>query len=274
MKKTAILTLLMVLLLTACGKAQTSSDSSVSPEGGEVSAKIEAVDMGEPLEGDLLSPVTTENETAGEESIIAAKDALKRENVRLPEFEKMTDKMISDAVYNDDAIRVSMVKDKKYLAPDAEAALKMKFYGGKYGQFIGMRALDERSPDGATEEVVHDPVPDSLEAYEGIRFWLQLEATTENNPAYEVVFFMGALANGDNNTKYRTMYECKVNVPAGYKGYVECPFEQFTNYYNGKKAVSLKTVDYFAVKLTADNGDTAGTEAYVSGFQAYRDIFW
>ena len=274
MKRTAILTMLIVLLLTACGKTDTSSGSHTASGGEEIGGKIAAIDMGAPLEGELLNPATTENEGAGSGSILAEKDALKRENIRLPEFEKMTDKMISDAVYNDDAIRVSMVNEKKYLAPDAETALKMKFYGGKYGQFIGMRSLDERSPDGATEEVVHDPVPDSLEAYEGIRFWLHLENTAENKPAYEVVFFMGALANGDNNTKYRTMYECKVNVPAGYKGYVECPFEQFTNYYNGQKAVSLKTVDYFAVKLTAYNGDTTGTEAYISGFQVYRDIFW
>ena len=280
MKKTVVIWIAAFLILfTSCGgggqgaSSSASSKNEVSSGAPDKIGAAEIVNMGELPKTDLVTPVTVENSQVGDAAIIADRDALHRETVRLPEFESMTTEMIEDAVYNDDAIRVSMVSQREFLAVDAVAALKMKFYGGKYAQFIGMRGLDERTPDGANEQVVHDPVPESLDAYEGIRFWLHLASNTDNNPGFEVVFFMGALANGDNG-KYRTMYECKVNVPAGFKGYVECPFENFTNYYNGQKAVSKQSIDYFAVKMTADNGNTAGIDAYVSGFQAYRDIFW
>jgi len=278
-KRGFIFVIALLLLLTSCN-GQEPGDTSSAPSsdvssGPPSDAPASVINMGEPLTTDPVTPLTVDGNGTGSTSIIVGKNALRREQVRLPEFEQMTTDMIMDAVYNDDAVRVSMVKEREFLASDAVAALKIKCYGGKYGQFISMRGLDQTSPDGANEEVVHDPVPDTLEAYEGIRFWLNIVPNTENKPGFEVVFFMGTLANGDNNTKYRSMYECKVTVPpGGYRGYVEFPFEEFTNYYNGQKAVNKRAVDYFAVKLTADNENIAGVDVYVSGFQAYRDIFW
>lgn len=280
MKRCLLLIAALSLILTSCrgqgagfGSSLTEGENSSAPSAHGTETGV--VNMGEMPQTDPVNPVTLENKAPGDKTIIVGKDALKRELVRLPDFENMTTQMIEDAVYTDDALRVSMVKEREFLAPDATAALKMKFYGGKYGQFVGMRGLDEPAPDGANEEVVLDPVPETLEPYEGIRFWLNVVPNTDNQPGFEVVFFMGALANGDNNTKYRTMYQCTASVPpGGYRGYVEFPFEDFTNYYNGQKAVNQKSIDYFAVKLTADNENTAGVDVYVSGFQAYRDIFW
>ena len=271
MKKVLLLALALCLLLSGCAAAtDTVSEPEKETSSGNHKEKYEVIESIEPII--VESPDYSGNEASYDgvsREVLAESDDLKVDYISLPNIEQLTQQQLDKAI-NSDAIKLSMSADSKHMSPNARKALKMEFTQNiTWGQTILATKLDTPLANGLTEGILLDPVDDSLEAYQGIRFYVDFKRPEGREYSIcKLRFMFGSFSN------YRSIYEYSYVLPDGdYKGYIEVPFAEMKNGYNQKSGASVKKIDYFGFNVSLE-GSIEGAEVYLSDFQAYREMFW
>lgn len=267
MKRLLILGVCIAVFLAGCGGADVTdkpidSTSSTNSSTQSEPNKVENSPQGEGNAKD--------NAYDGvDRTVLGSTDNLKLDYKKLPDIENITPEQIKKCMISD-GMEVSVTKDAKYKAKDAKAAIKMTVVKNKAsGQVIFAEKLKTPLSNGLDEAIVLDPVDGSLEGYEGIRFFLKVKRPEgKTYSELKLRFFFGSYSY------YRSMYEYTTVLPEGdFEGYIEVPFDQMVNGYNGNTAVSITNIAYFAFNMALE-GNAEGLEAYVSDFQAYRELYW
>ena len=267
MKRLLILGVCMAVFLAGCGGTNVTDkpDDTVTSENSstqsEPSADVNSTQVAGNAKDNAYDGV--------DRTVLGSADKLKTDFKRLPDIESITPAQIAKCMISD-GCEVSVTKDAKYKAKGADAAIKMTVVKNKAsGQVIFAEKLKEKLANGLDEAIVLDPVDGSLEGYEGIRFYLKLKRPEgKKYSELKLRFFFGSYSY------YRSMYEYTVTLPDGdYDDYIEVPFDQMVNGYNGNTAVSITNIAYFAFNITLE-GNAEGLEAYFSDFAAYRELYW
>lgn len=273
MKKVLLCALSLCLILSGCAANQskdTETNKSEDVSSGGKKEKYEVIESIEPII--VESPEYTGAEASYDgvnREVLAGSGDLKMDYISLPNIEGLTDEQIGKAI-NSDAIKLSMVADPNHMGKGAKKALKLEFTQNiTWGQTILAYELDEPLANGLKEGILLDPVDESLEAYQGIRFYVDFKRPAGREYSLcKLRFMFGSFSN------YRSIYEYSYVMPDGdYKGYIDIPFDQMKNGYNQKTGVSVKKIDYFGFNVSLE-GSIEGAEVYLSDFQAYREMFW
>ena len=265
MKRLLILGLSLSLMLVGCGENDNAS-STESTNKTIVSANSSIND--EQVENSNTSKVENTYQDVDRE-VLASPDQLKKDYKRLPEIEGITKEQIDKCMIADGTV-VSVTDSPEYKSPGADKAIKITVNKNKSSaQVIFAEKLKEPLANGLDEAIVLDPVDGSLEGYEGIRFFLKVKRPEgKTHSELKIRFFFGSYSY------YRSMYEYTTVLPSGdYEGYVEVPFDEMLNGYNGNKAVSITNIAYFAFNIQLE-GNAENLETYISDFQAYRELYW
>lgn len=262
MKRLLILGICLSLLLVGCGLKDSSSSSE--NESSTVNSSINSEKV------DNSNTSKSENSYKDvEREVLASPDQLKKDYLRLPAIEGITQEQINKCMVADGTV-VSVTKSPEHKSPNADSAIKITVNKNKSSaQIIFAEKLKEPLSNGLDEAIVLDPVDGSLEGYEGIRYYLKVKRPEgKKYSELKVRFFFGGYSY------YRSMYEYTTTLPAGdFEGYVEIPFDEMINGYNGNKAVSITNIAYFAFNIQLE-GNAEDLEFYVSDFQAYRELYW
>ena len=268
MKKILLLCFVTVLLLSGCSAENTSSDVSSEKDVSASVSGYEVIDHIDPIyNDDVKYEKSTGNYANVNRSVLGKTDNLRMDYLSLPAIEEVTNEQLSQSIKND-AIKLSVTTAN--LGKGAKKGIKMEFIqNSTWGQAILAHKLETPLANGLTEEMLIDPVDGSLEAYQGIRFYLHLKRP--NGRAYSICKFrlmFGAFYN------YRSIYEKSVIIPDGdYDGYIDIPFAEMQNGYNQKPGASVSKIDYFGFNVSLE-GSIEGAEVTVSDFMAYREMFW
>ncbi len=265
MKRLLILGMCFAVLLVGCGETDVSSN----PKKGETTVNSSMLNEQTESENHTASSVPENSYDGIDREVLGSIDNLKMDYKRLPDIESITPAQIEKCMKADGTV-VSVTKASEYKSPNADAAIKITVDKNKSsGQIIFAEKLKEPLSNGLDEAIVLDPVDGSLEGYEGIRYYLKVKRPEgKKYSELKVRFFFGSYSY------YRSMYEYTVTLPDGdFEGYVTVPFDEMVNGYNGKTAVSITNIAYFAFNIQLE-GNAEGLEAYVSDFQAYRELYW
>ncbi len=268
MKRLLLLGICIAVFLSGCSGADTAQ-SEPSASNSSIPSEQSAVETASQDTADISGNAKDNAYDGVDRTVLGSIDQLKTDYKKLPDIENITQAQIDKCMLSD-GMAVSVTKDAKYKAKGANAAIKMTVVKNKAaGQVIFAEKLKEPLANGLDEAIVLDPVDGSLEGYEGIRFYLKLKRPEgKTYSELKLRFFFGSYSY------YRSMYEYTVVLPDGdFDGYVEVPFDEMVNGYNGKKAVSITNIAYFAFNISLE-GNAEGLEAYVSDFQAYRELYW
>ena len=271
MKRFLLIGVCIAVVLCGCGGADTTQ--KLSSEQSALSSSIPNEQTADKTASQSSADIPgneKDNAYDGvERTVLGSIDQLKTDYKKLPDIENITQAQIDKCMISD-GMQVSVTKDARYKAKGANAAIKMTVVKNKAsGQVIFAEKLKEPLSNGLDEAIVLDPVDGSLEGYEGIRFYLKLKRPEgKTYSELKLRFFFGSYSY------YRSMYEYTTVLPDGdFEGYIEVPFDEMVNGYNGTKAVSITNIAYFAFNILLE-GNAEGLEAYVSDFQAYRELYW
>ncbi|MDD2361927.1 MAG: hypothetical protein PHH84_03065 [Oscillospiraceae bacterium] len=261
------LTLTMIMSGCGNGDSEVSSDSKVTSTSDTNQQTETTVSESTTVKKTVTS--TTTKPSKGE-SIIGNVSDLRTEYKRLPNFEKLSQAQLEQVISRADITKLSISKDKAHIAKGANAAIKFEYIStSSWAQTIFAKKLDKPLSNGAGETFIIDPVEEPLDGYKGLRFWIDLTRPEgKATEKMELVFFMGNWSAG-----YRSDNQYTVTLPDNnYKGYITLPFDKFVNGYKPDTLQCNKTtIDYFAFKLLTPN--VKDTVIYISGFQAYREVF-
>lgn len=189
--------------------------------------------------------------------------------LELDAFEKATQAQL-DKMIKSPAISASVNTDTAFIPQGATSSIKVHYDHTKlegWGQFLGFE----------TETVLLDPAPQSLEGYEGLRFWVNISGNEWGN-GFDTLQFMV----GDWSWGYRTYFYKNIAIdPKGYTGYIDVKFSELTDfYYNasndpqnaGPSTVPPANIDYMGFKLTKNGGCYLTVDMYVSDVKAYKTV--
>lgn len=275
MKRLLLLGICISLLLAGCGGTDVVSTpdkaSSAVNSSSETEQSVGQTDTPSTPEVDsTVTESTVKNSYEGvDRTVLGSIDQLKMDYKKLPDIEGITPAQIEKCMLSD-GMEVSVTKDPAFKAPDATAAIKMTVNKNKAsGQVIFAEKLKEPLSNGLDEAIVLDPVDGSLEGYEGIRYFVKVKRPEgKKYSELKIRFFFGSYSY------YRSMYEYTVTLPDGdFEGYIDVPFKEMVNGYNGNTAVSITNIAYFAFNIQLE-GNAEDLEVYVSDFQAYRELYW
>lgn len=266
--------LVVILFLMGCNngenKPKEETDKLVVSEENSSKAKYEVIESIPPIivEGAEYNGDTVSYDGINRD-VLAKSDDLKTDTLPLPDIEQLTKKQIDKSIKSD-GIKISMSSDSSHLGKGAKKAIKFEFDKNvTWGQVIFAEKLEKPLANGLTEGVLLDPVPESLEAYQGIRFYVDLNRPEGREYSIcKLRFMFGSFSN------YRSIYEYSYIMPDGdYKGYIEIPFKDMKNGYNQKIGASVTKIDYFGFNISLE-GSVEGMEVYLSDFMASREMFW
>jgi len=262
LKRLLVLGVCLSLFLAGCGKID--NESKVENTSSAANSSI----INEQVDNQTVSVKENSYENVDRE-VLGSVDQLKTDYKRLPDIEKITQAQIDKCMLADGTV-VSVTDSPEHKSPNADAAIKITVNKNKSSaQVIFAEKLAEPLSNGLDEAIVLDPVDGSLEGYEGIRYYLKVKRPEgKKYSELKVRFFFGGYSY------YRSMYEHTVTLPSGdFEGYIDVPFDEMVNGYNGNKAVSITNIAYFAFNIQLE-GNAEDLEFYVSDFQAYRELYW
>lgn len=183
------------------------------------------------------------------------------EYTRFTAFEKSTQAQLDSMLKSN--VKAYTSTNKAHMPSGATAAIKLEYRKeGGWCQLLDMVS----SKNGAGTKLV-DPFPITLSDYEGFRFWV--EVTPEQPQGFTVLrVFVGDWGYG-----YRAMYQMDIDIPAaGYKGYVEVPFDEMKDSYGSPASADPDNMDYIGLNFSTPNGCQTNVDIYVSDVQAYRSL--
>lgn len=271
MKRILLILLAVGLFLSGCGNSDTQGGNSAPYEDENYTkTEYEIIENIDPVIVDSpeYNGNTASYENANRE-VLANSNDLKTDTLSLPDIEQFTQEQLDKSIKSD-GIKLSMSSDVSHLGEGAKKAIKMEFVQNvTWDQVVLAYKLDKPLANGLTEGILLDPVPESLEAYQGIRFYVDLNRPEGREYSIcKLRFMFGSFSN------YRSIYEYSCIMPDGdYKGYIDIPFNEMKNGYNQKIGASVTKIDYFGFNVSLE-GSVEGMEVYVSDFQAYREMFW
>ena len=181
--------------------------------------------------------------------------------LELDAFEKATQAQLDKMIRNP-AISASVNTDKAFIPTGATSSIKVHYDHTKqegWGQLLGFEK---------DNEILLDPAAQSLEGYEGLRFWVNISGNEWGNG-----FDTLQLIVGDWSWGYRTIYGKNIAIdPKGYTGYIDVKFSEMIDQYEGQSSANPAAIDYLGFKLTKTGGCYLSVDMYVSDFKAYKTV--
>lgn len=184
-----------------------------------------------------------------------AQDTQGKEFLKQEAFEKATQEQLDKMLKNN--LTATPNTDKAFIPEGFTSSVKLSYKGAEgWAQFLGF---------GQGEEQVLDPFPDNLSDYDGVRLWMDISA-----PDGDCFSTMEVMV-GNWASWGRTYFLKNIDIPAtGFKGFIDIPFEEFSDFYKGGGMVDPSALDYIGFKFTKDGGFYHNSDIYISGIQAYR----